>query len=157
VVSEIINGRDFNRPGTSPVRCHHLSSQSQPSQAQATTNPFPSGPTQTQRLSSRSDMATYFFSSPVDVDIRLEGEELRKQVESKAEKDHPVSCPVYYDGESVTGQVRRSCVFYFLVYSVSASLLVGSVPLTANGRSRFVFETVSARRMMESKSSLWGT
>jgi vacuolar protein sorting-associated protein 26 len=53
-------------------------------------------------------MAAYFFSSPVDVDIKLEGEELRKQVESKAEKDRPVSCPVYYDGESVSGQVRSS-------------------------------------------------
>jgi len=51
-------------------------------------------------------MAAYFFSSPVDVDIILEGEEVRKQIESKAEKDRPVSCPVYYDGESVSGQVR---------------------------------------------------
>ena len=37
------------------------------------------------------------------------------------------------------------------------SFFVGSVPLTANHRSRFVFETASARRTMESKSSLWGT
>ncbi|KAH9037405.1 vacuolar protein sorting-associated protein 26-domain-containing protein, partial [Lactarius deliciosus] len=37
--------------------------------------------------------------------IKLEGEELGKQIESKAEKDRPVSCPVYYDGESVSGQV----------------------------------------------------
>jgi hypothetical protein len=101
-------------------------------------------------------MATYFFSSPVDVDISLEGEELRKQIESKAEKDRPVSCPVFYDGESVSGQVRPSGVFSSLVYSVSASLVIGSVPLTTNGRSRFEFETVSARRMMESKSSLLG-
>jgi vacuolar protein sorting-associated protein 26 len=58
-------------------------------------------------------MAAYFFSSPVDVDVRLEGEDVRKQVESKAEKDRPVSCPVYYDGESVSGQVR-STYLYFL-------------------------------------------
>ena len=51
-------------------------------------------------------MAAYFFSSPVDVDIILEGEDVRKQIESKAEKDRPVSCAVYYDGESVSGQVR---------------------------------------------------
>lgn len=51
-------------------------------------------------------MAAYFFTSPVDVDIMLEGEDVRKQIESKAEKDRPVSCPVYYDGESVSGQVR---------------------------------------------------
>jgi vacuolar protein sorting-associated protein 26 len=51
-------------------------------------------------------MAAYFFSSPIDIDVMLEGEEVRKQIESKAEKDRPVSCPVYYDGESVSGQVR---------------------------------------------------
>ncbi len=47
----------------------------------------------------------YFFASPVDIDIKLEGEELRKQVEIKTEKDKTVSCPVYYDGDSLTGQV----------------------------------------------------
>jgi len=48
----------------------------------------------------------YFFASPIDVDIRLEDEEQRKQVEIKTDKEKTVSCPVYYDGESVTGQVR---------------------------------------------------
>ena len=47
----------------------------------------------------------YFFASPLDVDIKLEGEELRKQVEVKSEKDKTASSPVYYDGDSVTGQV----------------------------------------------------
>jgi vacuolar protein sorting-associated protein 26 len=47
----------------------------------------------------------YFFASPIDVDIKLEGEELRKQVEVKLEKDKTVPCPVYYDGDSVNGQV----------------------------------------------------
>ena len=47
----------------------------------------------------------YFFASTVDVDIKLEGEEQRKQVEIKGEKDKSISCPVYYDGDSVTGQV----------------------------------------------------
>lgn len=47
----------------------------------------------------------YFFASAIDVDIKLEGEELRKQVEIKSEKDKNISCPVYYDGDSVTGQV----------------------------------------------------
>ncbi|CAK5263990.1 unnamed protein product [Mycena citricolor] len=50
-------------------------------------------------------MAAYFFASPVDVDIKLEGEDQRKQVETKSEKEKTVSCPVYYDGESVSGQV----------------------------------------------------
>jgi vacuolar protein sorting-associated protein 26 len=47
----------------------------------------------------------YFFTSPVDVDVKLEGEELRKQVDTKGEKEKIISCPVYYDGDSVGGQV----------------------------------------------------
>jgi hypothetical protein len=50
--------------------------------------------------------AAYFFASPIDVEIKLEGEELRKKVDMKLEKEKTVSCPVYYDGESVSGQVR---------------------------------------------------
>lgn len=57
-------------------------------------------------------MAAYFFASPVDVDIKLEGEEERKKVEIKAEKEKMVSCPVYYDGESVSGQVRSHHILY---------------------------------------------
>jgi hypothetical protein len=95
-------------------------------------------------------MATYFFSSPVDVDIKLEGEEVRKQIESKAEKDRPVSCPVYYDGEGVAGQVRHAhtCLFASFV----------PVVLTENdGRSQFAFEMANALHTKESKSSLWET
>ncbi|KAH0831206.1 vacuolar protein sorting-associated protein 26-domain-containing protein [Lanmaoa asiatica] len=53
------------------------------------------------------DLATmaYFFASPVDVDIKLDGEELRKQVDMKGDKDKLIQCPVYYDGDSVSGQV----------------------------------------------------
>ena len=58
------------------------------------------------------DMA-YFFASAIDVDVKLEGEELRKQVEVKSEKDKNMTCPVYYDGDSVTGQVR----FHLKIYS----------------------------------------
>lgn len=47
----------------------------------------------------------FFFTSPVDIDVKLEGEELRKQVDMKSEKDRAVSCPVYYDGDSIAGQV----------------------------------------------------
>ncbi len=50
-------------------------------------------------------MAGFFFGSPVDIDVRMEGEESRKQVEVRLEKDRRESCPVYYDGESVIGQV----------------------------------------------------
>ncbi len=52
-------------------------------------------------------MAAYFFASPIDVDIRLDDEETRKQVEIKGEKDKVISCPIYYDGDSVGGQVHN--------------------------------------------------
>ena len=66
-------------------------------------------------------MAAYFFASPVDVDVKLEGEELRKQVEVKQEKERIVSCPVYYDGDSVGGTVSNT----------SSISLVFDVELTA--------------------------
>ena len=50
-------------------------------------------------------MASLFFGPPVDVEIKLEGEDERKQVEIKMEKEKTVRCPVYYDGESVVGSV----------------------------------------------------
>jgi vacuolar protein sorting-associated protein 26 len=53
-------------------------------------------------------MAAYFFSSPIDIDVKLEGEDVRKQVDMKQEKERSISCPVYYDGDSVGGQVTRS-------------------------------------------------
>ncbi|RDB30983.1 Vacuolar protein sorting-associated protein 26B-like [Hypsizygus marmoreus] len=56
-------------------------------------------------LTGSLSMAAYFFASPIDVDIKLEGEETRKQVEIKGEKEKTISCPVYYDGDSVGGQV----------------------------------------------------
>jgi vacuolar protein sorting-associated protein 26 len=54
-------------------------------------------------------MAGYFFASPVDVEIRLEGEETRKIVDIKPEKDKDksVAAPVYFDGDSVAGQVSK--------------------------------------------------
>ncbi|KAG9107200.1 Vacuolar protein sorting-associated protein 26B [Ceratobasidium sp. 392] len=50
-------------------------------------------------------MAAYFFSQPVDIDIKLENEEARKIVDVKVDKERSQSCPVYYDGESVVGSV----------------------------------------------------
>ncbi|TFK29446.1 vacuolar protein sorting-associated protein 26 [Coprinopsis marcescibilis] len=50
-------------------------------------------------------MAAYFFASPIDVDIKLDNEEARKQVEIKTDKEKTASCPVYYDGDSIGGQV----------------------------------------------------
>ncbi|RSH90231.1 Vacuolar protein sorting-associated protein 26B-like protein [Saitozyma podzolica] len=53
-------------------------------------------------------MASFFnfAASPVELEIKLAGEDDRRQVEVKGEKDQKVLCPVYYDGESVTGQVN---------------------------------------------------
>jgi len=45
----------------------------------------------------------YLF--PVDIDIKLEGEEFRRQVEKRTERYTTVSCPVYNDMDSVEGQV----------------------------------------------------
>lgn len=61
-------------------------------------------------------MATFFFSSPVDVDVKLDGEDERKKVDVKLEKERIVSCPVYYDGDAVTGQARsvgEAVLIYF--------------------------------------------
>jgi hypothetical protein len=54
------------------------------------------------------NMAAYFFASPLDIDIKFEGEESRKQVEIKGEKDRATSCPVYYDGDAVGGVVCQT-------------------------------------------------
>ncbi|KIY71513.1 vacuolar protein sorting-associated protein 26 [Cylindrobasidium torrendii FP15055 ss-10] len=50
-------------------------------------------------------MAAYFFGSPIDVDVGLDGEDVRSTVQTKGEKDKILNCPVYFDGESVSGQV----------------------------------------------------
>ncbi|TYJ51476.1 hypothetical protein B9479_007953 [Cryptococcus floricola] len=47
-----------------------------------------------------------FATSSVDFDIRLQGEEERRQVEFKGDKDKGGASPVYYDGESVAGKVH---------------------------------------------------
>jgi hypothetical protein len=57
-------------------------------------------------------MAAYFFQSPLDIDVKLEGEEARKQVEIKGEKERVSSCPVYYDGESVGGAVCLTVLIF---------------------------------------------
>lgn len=48
-----------------------------------------------------------FGGNPVTISIALQGEQERKQVEQKSEKDVKELCPVYYDTESVAGQVSR--------------------------------------------------
>lgn len=47
-----------------------------------------------------------FSSVPVEIEIKLQGEEGRRQVEVKGEKEQREQRAVYYDGESVSGQVN---------------------------------------------------
>lgn len=66
----------------------------------------------------------FFFASPIDVEIRLEGEEERKQVEIKGEKEKMTSCPVYFDGESIVGQASlrlRVSIAFWLAEAFSMS------------------------------------
>lgn len=56
-------------------------------------------------------MAAYFFASPVDVEVKLDGEDERKKVDMKSEKERVITCPVYYDGDSLSGQVRPLCMY----------------------------------------------
>lgn len=78
--------------------------------------------------------AAFFFTSPIDVEIKLEGEELRKKVDVKSEKEKTVSCPVYYDGESVSGQVRAR--FYCGQGSDTPDIGIGRGASTGRQESR---------------------
>lgn len=46
------------------------------------------------------------FSAPVDIQIAFKGEEERKMVEVKVDKDRREKFPLYFDGETVAGKVR---------------------------------------------------
>lgn len=48
---------------------------------------------------------SYFFSSPVDIDIVLEDGDNRQMVDMKTEKGRREKAPLYKDGESVKGAV----------------------------------------------------
>ena len=60
-----------------------------------------------------SIMASFFnfAGQPVEVEIKLTGEAERRQVEVKGDKEKKEMCPVYYDGESVVGQVSNWYLF----------------------------------------------
>lgn len=45
------------------------------------------------------------FSAPVDIQIAFKGEEERKMVEVKVDKDRREKFPLYFDGETVAGKV----------------------------------------------------
>ncbi|CAL3968865.1 unnamed protein product, partial [Diplocarpon coronariae] len=48
---------------------------------------------------------SYFFSTPVDIDIVLEDGDERQMVDMKTEKGRREKAPLYKDGESVKGAV----------------------------------------------------
>lgn len=48
---------------------------------------------------------SYFFSTPVDIDIVLEDTDERSAVDVKLDKNRKEKVPLYLDGESVKGQV----------------------------------------------------
>jgi vacuolar protein sorting-associated protein 26 len=48
---------------------------------------------------------SYFFSTPVDIDIVLEDLDDRSAVDVKLDKTRKEKVPLYLDGESVKGQV----------------------------------------------------
>lgn len=48
---------------------------------------------------------SYFFSTPLDIDIVLEDTDDRTMIDLKAEKNRREKAPLYMDGESVKGAV----------------------------------------------------
>jgi len=48
---------------------------------------------------------SYFFSTPVDIDIVLEDQDDRTMIDIKQEKNRREKAPLYMDGESVKGGV----------------------------------------------------
>lgn len=48
---------------------------------------------------------SYFFSTPVDIDIVLEDTDERSMVDVKLDKNRREKAPLYMDGESVKGAV----------------------------------------------------
>ncbi|KAK3832504.1 MAG: putative PEP8-vacuolar protein sorting/targeting protein [Linnemannia elongata] len=52
-------------------------------------------------------MANLFgFSAPVDIQVSFKGEEERKMVEVKVDKDRREKFPLYFDGETVAGKIQ---------------------------------------------------
>jgi len=70
-------------------RPHRIQERARPSEAEQPTKPTMS----------------YFFSTPVDIDIVLEDLDDRSAVDVKLDKNRKEKVPLYLDGESVKGQV----------------------------------------------------
>lgn len=63
----------------------------------------------------------FSFSSPIDIDIRLDDEHDRKTVEIKTDSSSKETCPVYFDGETLAGTVRRTTSDFNLTGGDSAT------------------------------------
>lgn len=50
-------------------------------------------------------MSSFFFSTPVDIDVVLEDSDERETVDIKLDKNRREKAPLYMDGESVKGAV----------------------------------------------------
>jgi vacuolar protein sorting-associated protein 26 len=51
---------------------------------------------------------SYFFSTPVDIDIVLDDADSRQMVDIKTDKNRREKAPLYMDGESVRGSSRST-------------------------------------------------
>ncbi|KAA1089507.1 Vacuolar protein sorting-associated protein 26B [Puccinia graminis f. sp. tritici] len=90
-------------------------------------------------------MASWLVFQPtIDVEVRLEGEEERKSVEVKVDKDKKERCPVYLDGEGVTGQVIiRVREGKGIKHEGVKVEFVGSIELFYDRGNHFEFHTLS--------------
>lgn len=53
---------------------------------------------------------SYFFSTPVDIDIVLDDTDSRQMVDIKTDKNRREKAPLYMDGESVRGLFSSSAM-----------------------------------------------
>jgi len=84
------------------------------------------------------------FQPTIDVEVRLEGEEERKSVEVKVDKDKKERCPVYLDQEGVTGQVViRVREGKGVKHEGVKVEFVGSIELFYDRGNHFEFHTLS--------------
>lgn len=73
--------------------------------ASSSTHVTPLHRKQPSRNGPRPPAMSYFFATPVDIDIVLEEFDERQAVDVKLDKNRKEKVPLYLDGESVKGQV----------------------------------------------------
>lgn len=84
------------------------------------------------------------FQPTIDVEVRLEGEDERKSVEVRVDKEKKERCPVYLDGEGVNGQVViRVREGKGVKHEGVKVEFVGSIELFYDRGNHFEFHTLS--------------